>query len=152
MWSRRVGVGVAVPMLLLGNGFGGTATAEPNSGLDQAVISARAVSACGPLRYDPRAARVADTVNQSTSGYVNHVADNVPADETHPTAVAKDLGITGGTVISLQGASRDYGDSIRGVLLEGRNAIPDCSYTDFGTSVINDESGYILTVVILVGP
>ncbi|MBI3689154.1 MAG: hypothetical protein HY239_00215 [Mycolicibacterium aromaticivorans] len=95
-------------------------------------MSARGASACGPLRYDPRAGR--------------------PADEAHPTSVAKDLGITGSKVISLQGASRDYGDSIRGVLLEGRNAIPDCSYTDFGTSVINDESGYILTVVILVGP
>jgi hypothetical protein len=105
------------------------------------------------LRYDPRVGRAADIVNRSTSTYVNHAADNVPADETHSTAIVKDLGVEGGKVISLQGASHEYDDSVRSVLVEGRNAIPDCSYTDFGTSVIDDgQSGYVFSVVILVGP
>ncbi|GAY16752.1 CAP domain-containing protein [Mycobacterium sp. shizuoka-1] len=129
------------------------AGAEPGSGLEQAVSAARAGSPCGPLRYDARVERAADIVNRSTMSYVNHTADTVPADDPHPTGIVADVGVVGAKVISLQGAGHEFGDAVHSVLLEGRTAIPDCAYTDFGASVIDDaESGYIFTVVILVGP
>lgn len=129
-----------------------TAMADPYPALAQAVNAARGGS-CGELKPDPKAEKLADIVNQSTFTYVNHTAENVPADDPHPTAIAKDLGITGSKVTSLQGAALAESDAIHGVLLEGFSAIPDCSYTEIGTSVLREpDSGYTLLVVVLVGP
>ncbi|WP_243841347.1 hypothetical protein [Mycobacterium sp. DL592] len=154
MGVGRASAGVAVLLVMGSCGLSAAAAgAEPLSSLEQAVVAARGTSSCGPLRSDPRLARAADIVNRSTMSYVNHTAENVPADQLHPTAVVKDVGVSGSKVISLAGASHEYGDSVRGVLVEGRDVIPDCSYTDFGSSVIDDgQSGYVFTVVILVGP
>ena len=71
------------------------AAAEPASDVEQAVDSARGSAQCGPLRYDPRAEHAADIINRSTYVYLNHTAQNVPADDPHPTAIVKDLGIEG---------------------------------------------------------
>ncbi|CDO30929.1 hypothetical protein [Mycolicibacterium peregrinum] len=128
------------------------AMADPYPALAQAVNAARGGS-CGELKPDPKADKLADIVNQSTFTYVNHTAENVPADDPHPTAIAKDLGITGSKVTSLQGAGLAESDAIHGVLLEGFSAIPDCSYTEIGTSALREpDSGYTLVVVVLVGP
>ena len=128
------------------------AAAEPAPEVQQALLAARGSASCGPLRYNPTVERAADIVNRSTYAYLNHSAENVPADDPHPTAIVKDLGITAGKVSSLQSAARNETDAIRGVLLEGRNVIPDCSYTDFGISLLHEEqSDYILAVVVLVG-
>lgn len=129
-----------------------TAMADPYPALAQAVNTARSGS-CDELKPDPKAEKLADIVNQSTFTYVNHTAENVPADDPHPTAIAKDLGITGSKVTSLQGAGLAESDAIHGVLLEGFSAIPDCSYSEIGTSVLREpDSGYTLLVVVLVGP
>lgn len=129
-----------------------TAVADPYPALVQAVNAARSGS-CGELKPDPAVDKLADVVNQSTFTYVNHTAENVPADDPHPTAIAKDLGIAGSKVMSLQGAGVAESDAIHGVLIEGFSAIPDCSYTEIGTSVLREpDSGYTLLVVVLVGP
>jgi hypothetical protein len=55
-------------------------------------------------------------------------------------------------VSSFQGAAHSEADAVKGVLLEGRNAIPDCSYTDFGVSLLHEpQSDFTLAVVVLVG-
>ena len=42
--------------------------------------------------------------------------------------------------------------AVKGVLLQGYNAIPDCSYTSFGASQLYEEqSGLVLVAVLLVG-
>ncbi|CQD06672.1 hypothetical protein BN000_01328 [Mycobacterium europaeum] len=116
------------------------------------MAAARGSAACGPLRYSPTVEHAADIVNRSTYTYLNHTAENVPADDPHPTAIVKDLGMDASKVLSLQGAAREEADAIKGVLLEGRTAIPDCAYTDFGASVLHEEqSDFTLAVVVLVG-
>lgn len=127
------------------------ASADPHPVLAEAVNSARA--ACGGLRYDPLIEQAADIVNRSTLTYVNHTAENVPADDPQPTAILADLGIPGSKVMALQGAGTIESNAIHGVLIEGYQALTDCGYTDFGASMLYEPvSGYNLAVVVLVGP
>jgi hypothetical protein len=129
------------------------AAADPAPDFAQAVTSVRGAAQCGPLRYDPRVEHAAEIINRSTYDYLNHTAQNVPADDPHPTAIVKDLGIEGSKASSLQGASQNQGDAIKGALLEGYNVIPDCAYTDFGVSLLHEtNTGYYLVVAVLVGP
>jgi hypothetical protein len=129
------------------------AAADPAPDVAQAVASVRGAAPCGPLRYDPRVEHAAEIINRSTYDYLQHTAQNVPADDPHPTAIVKDLGIEGTKSYSLQGASQNLGDAIKGALLEGYNVIPDCGYTEFGTSLLQEpDTGYFLVVVVLVGP
>ncbi|MBI3214218.1 MAG: hypothetical protein HYZ38_10380 [Mycobacterium sp.] len=129
----------------------GVASADPAPDLAEAVASAR--GHCGPLTVDPRVDRAADIVNQSTYDYVDHTARDVPADDPHPAAIVKDLGIEGAKTYALQGAALDDADAIRGLLVQGFSVIPDCGYTSIGTSRLYEpESGFHLLVVVLVGP
>lgn len=143
---------MTVVPIVLGVLLAAPAAADPAPEVEQAVVAARSTASCGPLNYNPTVEHAADIVNRSTYTYLNHTAQNVPADDPHPTAIVKDLGITARNVLSLQGAGHTEVDAIKGVLLEGRNAIPDCSYTDFGVSLLHEEqSDYVLAVVVLVG-
>ncbi len=128
------------------------AAADPDQNLQDAVASARG-TACGPLTYDPVAEHAADIVNRATDEYMSHTARNVPIDDAMP--ILKDLGSGAGKAVRLQGAGHNYndGDAIKGVLLEGYKAIPDCSYTDFGVSLRhNVDTGDSIAVAILTGP
>ncbi|MGJ6122371.1 hypothetical protein QN239_07325 [Mycolicibacterium sp. Y3] len=128
------------------------AATDPAPELVQAVLAERDGAACGPLNHNPTVEHAADIVNRSTFTYLDHSAQNVPADGPHPTAILKDLGIDTGKAISLQGAAHDEADAIKVLLLEGRDVIPDCSYTDFGVShQYEPGSGYHLVVAVLVG-
>ena len=128
------------------------ASATPASALAQAITSARASTPCGPLRYDPLVERAAATVNRSTKAYLDHTADNIPADDTRPIAITADLGLGGEKVYSLQGAGSTDNDAVKGLLIQGYNIIPDCDYRDFGVSLLREESaGFSLAVAVLVG-
>ncbi|MCV6979373.1 hypothetical protein H7I53_03910 [Mycolicibacterium pulveris] len=129
------------------------AVAEPHPALAQAIKSARAGTACDTLQYSPKAELAAEIVNRSTRDYVNFTAEYVPADDPHPTAIAKDVGIEGTKVMSLQGAAKTEIDAIKGLLLQGHQALSDCGYTDYGVSMLHEpQSGYSLAVVVMVGP
>ncbi|MGL5441204.1 hypothetical protein [Mycobacteroides stephanolepidis] len=127
------------------------AIAEPAPEVTQAVVDARGGTSCTPLRYNPAVEHAADIINRSTYSYLNHTAENVPADEPHQKAIVKDLGVNASRTASFQGAGRNVADAIKGVLLEGRDAFPDCAYTDFGVSRLYEEqSDFTLVVVVLV--
>jgi hypothetical protein len=143
VFTQVTGIGVSLAPL---------AAANPAPHVAQAVTSARAGTQCGPLRYDPVVEHAAEIVNRSTYDYLNHTAKNVPIEEAHPTAIMKDLGIDAGKVLSLKGASEKEADAIKGLLLQGYAAWPDCSYTDFGVSLLHvEQTNYFLVVVVLVG-
>nr|WP_155920501.1 MULTISPECIES: hypothetical protein [unclassified Mycolicibacterium] len=128
------------------------AAADAAPEVAQAVSAAREGASCGPLKYNPAVEHAADIVNRSTFTFLSHTSENVPIDEPHPVAVTRDLGIDADKVMSLQGAGQDEGKAIKGLLIQGRDAIPDCSYTDFGVSHLYESaSGYHLVVAVLVG-
>lgn len=136
--------------VVVGVALAGPASADPSPAVADAIAAARTGAPCAALRYDPTVEHAADIVNRSTYTYLNHTAENIPADGLHPTSILHDLGIDTGKALALQGAARNGADAVKGVLLQGRNAIPDCAYTAFGVSVLREEqSGFTLAVVVL---
>ncbi|MCV7039150.1 hypothetical protein BST36_23525 [Mycolicibacterium moriokaense] len=143
---------VALPIVGAGTLVAPLAAADPPTDLSQAVVALRGSAQCGPLRYDPTVEHAAEIVNRSTYEYLRHTAINVPIEDAQPTAILKDLGIDTDRILSLKGAGHNGPDAIKGVMLEGRDAIRDCSYTDFGASFLYEEqTGFTLATVVLVG-
>jgi hypothetical protein len=128
------------------------ANADPAEYLRDALVQARAGSSCGPLNPDPIAERVAAIANQSYPEWLAHMSTTPPI--TDPLPGLRELGYTGNKGKFLGGVSKKTeADAIKGVLLEGYAAIPDCSYTDYGVHMLWDEaSGYTMAAVVLAGP
>lgn len=67
-----------------------------------------------------------------------------------PLPLLKDRGFGGKKARLVQGAGRTSTDAIKGLLLEGYLDIPDCSYTEYGVSLIrNRTTNYVLAAMVL---
>lgn len=144
----------AVAAAWAGAALAAPAAADPGSAFTAAVSAARAASSCEPLRYDPTLERAAGIVNRSTEAYFDTTSAVIPADtEPQPLPILKDLGSPLSRATLLQGASTTAGMDVKGAIVQGFTTIPDCSYTDFGTSTIYSAStGYSMVVAVLAGP
>jgi hypothetical protein len=141
---------VIVTVLSAGVSLAPLALADSAANLSDALGSARAGTSCGPLRLDPVVQQVADKVNQSDQDWLDHTATQVPI--TDPLPGLKILGYRGGKANAVRGAGKTEANAIKGMLLEGYNRIPDCSYTDYGASMLrNDRTGWYLATVVLAG-
>ncbi len=121
--------------------------AADSATLTEAVMAVRAVS-CGPLRFDPIVEQAAADINDSTDKWLNHVARAAPVSESLP--LLKDLGYGGSKSTFVLGAGRNAADSIKALLIQGYQEIPDCSYVDYGVSSLhNVAKDMILTVLVL---
>jgi len=124
-----------------------TAMADSADSLRAAVTAVRQ-GTCQPLRSEPVVEQAADTVNRSTDMWLDHKGRAVPVPD--PLPVLKDLGYGGGRAVQVQGAGNTDAEAIEGLLLVGYDIVPDCSYTDFGVSVLQNQStGHYLAVVVL---
>lgn len=125
------------------------ALAEPIDNARAAVMQARGGS-CGALRSEPLVERAAYLVNQSIDGWIDHTIRFAPIDK--PLPILKDLGYPGGKAAMALGASKNEADAIKGMLLEAWAAIPDCSYSDYGVSILMNKSrNEFLTAVVVAG-
>ena len=141
---------VIVTVLSAGVSLAPSALADSVANLKDAVAQARGGTSCGPLRSDPVVEQVAEKINRSTNDWLDHTATQVPIED--PLPGLKILGYGGSKAKLLQGAARTEADAIKGMLLEGLDAIPDCSYKDFGASMLrNEASDHYLTAVVLAG-
>lgn len=135
--------------------FSGGVVLAPSALADAADVkavlaSARGGTSCAPLTDNPIVTHAAEIINKSTDDYVEHTARHVPIAD--PLPGLRDLGYSGDKAILLQGARPNEADAIKGMLLQGYAAIPDCSYTDFGVDVRrNETTGYSLIAVVLAG-
>lgn len=127
------------------------APADPAPSLKQAVEQVRSAAPCPGLQYDPIAERTAEIVNRSTDAYLSHTARHVPVSD--PLPIFKDLGGNGGKALSLLSAKDTDANTIKGLLVQGYAAIPDCAYTSFGASMLwNADTNKSLATVVLIGP
>lgn len=125
------------------------AVADTVDTLRAALVAARAVS-CGPLQSDPLVEKTAGEVNESTDKWLNHDARTEPEADALPRL--KDLGYGGSKAAILSGAGVTAAASIKVILLQGYRDIPDCTYTNYGLSVLhNSSTGRILTTIVLAG-
>jgi hypothetical protein len=141
----------ALTVLAAGISLASPALADPSESFKSAVNSSRSGTSCRPLRYNPVVEQVAEISNRTTDKYLDHTATDVPVDV--PSPGLKDLGYGGSKGTLLRGAARNEGAAIKQALIEGFDTLPDCSYTDFGVSILRNRSnGYYLTSLVLAGP
>jgi hypothetical protein len=154
--SRRRGVRciasavLVVTILAASVSLAPSAVADSADSLRTGVMAVRAASSCGPLRSDPIVEQVADNVNQSTDSWMEFQGRAVPVPE--PLPVLKDLGYGGNSATAVYGTGRVDADAIKGLLLQGYAKIPDCRYTDYGVSVMqNQRTALFIIVLVLAG-
>jgi hypothetical protein len=126
------------------------ATAEPVSALTSAVDTVRSASQCPPLQSDPLVERAAQMATQQTSDYVSHRSAAVPF--TDPMPALRTIGYTGKTALMVAGYGTSEADAVHGLLLEARDLIPNCTYTQYGASSTRDDGGFNLTSLVLAAP
>jgi hypothetical protein len=124
--------------------------ADPGSTLTSAVDTVRSASQCPPLQSDPLVERAAQMATQTTSDYISHRSAAVPF--TDPMPALKTIGYTGKTALLVSGYGTSEADAVHGVLLEGRELIPNCSYTQYGVSATRDDGGFNLASLVLAAP
>ena len=147
---RTASVLAIVTVLSAGVVLAPSARADAVADLRDALASDRAATSCGPLRSDPIVGQVAQKITQSNDDWLDHTATQVPIAD--PLPGLKILGYRGNKGTALQGAGKTEENAIKGVLLEGYDKIPDCSYTDYGASTQrNDRTGWYLATVVLAG-
>jgi hypothetical protein len=126
------------------------AMADTVANLTSAVDSVRSASRCPPLQSDPLVLRAAQMATQRLSDYIGHRTAAIPISD--PMPALKTIGYPGTKATLVGGYGADEADSIHGLLLEGREAIPNCSYTQYGVSSTQDDDGFYLTTVVLAAP
>jgi hypothetical protein len=142
---------VIVTVLYASVSLAPSALADSVANFRNSVVAAHSGTSCAQLRYNSVVEQVAEIINRSTDDYMNHTATQVPIKD--PLPGLEDLGYGGKKGTLLLGAAKNEADAIKGALLEGYAAIPECSYTDFGVSVRrNEPTGYILASLVLAGP
>lgn len=147
--ARRGWSSAGLMIAIVGMSLAAPAAADTVDQLGAAVAAARATS-CGPLRDDPIVQQTAYEVNKSTDVWLDHGSRAVPVPDALP--LLKDLGYEGSKSAILYGAGKNEADSIKTLLLQGYQKIPDCSYSDYGASVLQGNSaGWILSIVVLAG-
>jgi uncharacterized protein YkwD len=152
MQSRRTAHLVAISVLTVAAATvtAPAAAADPLSSLTSAVDSIRSASQCPPLQSDPLVQRAAQMAMQSTSDYISHRSAAVPF--TDPMPALKTIGYTGSKALLLSGYGTDETDAVHGLVLQGRELIPNCAYTQYGVSATRDDAGFNLTSVVLAAP
>jgi hypothetical protein len=124
-----------------------SAFADSVTRVQDAMVTARAGTSCQPLNYNPVVEKAAAIINRSTDDYIDHISTYQAI--TDPMPGLKDLGYGGDKAALLQGALSNEADAIKGALIQGHAAIPDCSYTDLGIDVRRNEATDNLLVVYL---
>lgn len=141
---------VATSAVVMAGFTAAPSAADPLANLTDAISSARGPG-CPSLHYQPAIEQAALWINQSFDGYYTHTRPNPPISDPFPAL--KEAGYAASKALLLLGHAGTETDAIRGPVLEGYEAIPDCSYTDFGVSVLqNDELRYSITAVVLAAP
>jgi hypothetical protein len=128
-----------------------TSAADATANLRSQIDATR--GECSPLQSDPTLDGVAQRANDETRAYIEHTARFEPFEDALPAL--RDIGYKAGKAKLIPG----YGDiedkAIRGVLVQGWETIPDCTYTKYGVNVLDNpegmHGGYVLAALILAG-
>jgi hypothetical protein len=150
-WQRLLRIALNVTTAaILATALAPPSGADPTASLKSGVDAARGAAGCPPFQPDPVLDEVAQRANRETDSYLLHTARFTPFED--PMPVLRDLGYNTSKAKMLLG----YGDvdakAIRGLVIEGFAALPDCTYTKYGMDALsNDDDGYVLTSLVLAG-
>jgi hypothetical protein len=157
-----------------------TSAADPTAHLKSEIDAARSESGCPPLQSDRRLSNVSERAAHEIDDYVKHSARSLPITGENDALASG----AGGVLATMREAGYNtnkaklllgYGDSrtggagdneakaVKTAVLQGLgfDAIPDCSYTKYGLSAINEPNNqgwpstppkaYAVSVVLLAG-
>jgi hypothetical protein len=168
---KRVVLGVTATVILA-IFFAPTSVADVTAHLKSEIDAARSESGCPPLQSDPVLNAVSQRITRETDDYIRHTARSLPiASDTDLLRVMRESGyntakaklLAGYGDYHTGGAGDDEAKAIRGTVLQGWGfeALPDCAYTKYGVSAINDDGSqgwpstapraYTVTTVVLAG-
>jgi hypothetical protein len=100
------------------------------------------------LQPDPVLTDVAQRANGETQSYMEHTARFEPFED--PMPVLHDLGYNASKAKLVAGYGDVEAKAIHGVVVQGWEAIPDCTYTKYGLNVLaNADKGYALAALVL---
>jgi hypothetical protein len=125
--------------------------ADPTAHLKSEIDAARSESGCPPFQLDPLLDDVSHTIARETDEYVRHTARSFPA--TGDADLLRVLRESGSTIVKAR-LLEGYGDpnmggpgdneakAVKATVVEGLafGVFPDCTYTKYGFSGINDDS------------
>lgn len=138
--------------------FAPASAADPTTHLKSEIDAARAGSGCPPLEPDPRLNAISERVAHEVDDYVKHTSTFLPTTGENDllatgkggvSRVMRETGYHTNKVRLLLG----YGDyrtggpgdneakAIKAAVLQGLGfeALPDCGYTKYGFSAMNDD-------------
>lgn len=146
--SSRVIAALATVLTSAGLTVAPCAAASPTESLRAAVAAARGGAACGSLRSDPTIDRVAEKINETTDGWLDHATRAVP--ETNALPVLKDFGYDATKAAMLSSTTPDVGTAVKALVLQGWAKIPDCSYTAYGVATTYNakKEDFVMTAVL----
>lgn len=122
--------------------------ADPTADLTSSVQSAR--GRCPSLQEDPALDEAAQRATRETDANIQHEAKFLPFEDAMP--VLREMGYPTSKAKLLAGYGTEPAKAIRGAVLQGWEALPDCSYVKYGANALtNDSQGYVLTAVVLAG-
>jgi len=133
--------------------------ADPTGDLKSSVDSARG-GACPALQSEPILNQMAQRANLSTDSYIAFTSRSQPLGSPNADLIPAlhQLGYNATKAKLLSGYGNPevegYGDvsakAVYGAVLQGYEALPDCSYTAVGVDLFtNPDKGYALATVIL---
>lgn len=144
----RAGRAVVTTFALIVTGWGWAPAAAADSGTLGAAVTAARPASCPPLKANPIIQEAAAGINRDNDLWLDHASRTEPELDAQPRL--HDLGFPATKSVILHGAAKNEADSIKALLLQGWNKIPDCSFTDFGVNVSRGNSaGWILTAAVL---
>ncbi len=130
--------------------------ADPTTNLQSEIDTARSESGCQAFQLDPLLNDVSQNIARESDEYVRHTARSMP---TSPDATTGDADLMrllreSGSAIVKAKLLEGYGDpdtggpgdneakAIKATVVEGLSfgVFPDCTYTKYGFSAINDDS------------
>ncbi len=150
MYQFRLSLAAAAFLAVALSAAAPQSLAQAGSPLVSELHALRAAAGCPALQPDPALERVAQAASQNTKDYLAFRTAAVPF--TDPSPMLTTIGHPVGKSIMLSGYGRTVDDAVRGMQLHYRSTKPDCSFVQFGTNLLDDDSGFYIATVVLATP
>lgn len=123
------------------------AAAHPSSELTAVLNAERSAALCPPLQAEAAVEQVAHMASQNNLKYAAFQTAAVPF--TDPMPALTTIGHPASKALLLSGYGSSSTDALHFVTLSYRALKPDCSYTQYGGSVLQNDAGHYFVSVVL---
>lgn len=153
--GRRIAAGI-VGVAVLAVSAAPSVVADATATLRSRVDTSHGAAGCRRYQPDPVLDEVAQRNTAETEAYLTHTARVAPFENSLNKPLMQilhEMNYDANKGYLLVGYGRNEADSMRALLLQGTEYLPDCSYTKYGVNALaGDSQKYVLTAVVLAAP